>query len=168
LKGGIALLIGLMLINDGRSGAGESWQGLERLSQVTVETGLDTQIPGLSADELTRHVEAMLADAASRPLIDVASSNRLRLRVSVRPISATTLRGFYLPFSGTYGIGSVRLSVARAAAVAGVPRSIPAVVWEEERLVAAPWWQTQPAVMRAVNEIVSVFLASYQAAEGAR
>ena len=127
-----------------------------------------SQIPGLSADELTRHVEAMLADAASRPLIDVANSNRLRLRVSVRPISAATLRGFYLPFSGTYGIESVRLSVARAAAVAGVTRSIPAVVWEEERLVAAPWRQTPPAVMRAVNEIVSVFLTSYQAAGGTR
>lgn len=164
IRWSVALLVELLLVSDGAGYAtAESWEGLSGLERVAVETAVEVEVPDASADHLTRHIEARIANATPRPMIDPTSPNRLRLRVTVRPISATTLRGFYLPFSGTYGVGSVRLILARRASVSGVPHAVDAVVWEEERLVAGPWRDTQNVLVRAVDELVSEFLTGYEA-----
>src|SRR5262249_46644798 len=53
------------------------------------------------------------------PAPDSKSPDRLRLVIAVREVSGNELRGFYLPMSGTYGIGSVRLTVERQVVVVG-------------------------------------------------
>jgi hypothetical protein len=93
--------------------------------------------------------------------LDPASPARLRLTVAVRPYSATTLRGFWLPFSGTYGIGPVRLSVKRTAVVTGMSTPILASVWDAERQAAGPWRESPAEILRLLDEALSDFLDAY-------
>jgi len=87
-----------------------------------------------------------------------APSGRIRFTVSVRPMSATTLRGFWLPFSGTYGVGALRLGVERLVMLQGLPRAFPAVVWQTERAVGAPWRETEREIARLLDEMVAELL----------
>ena len=94
-------------------------------------------------------------------ILDRASSSRLRLTVVVRPYSATALRGFWLPFSGTYGIGPVRLSVERTAVPVGVSTPVLASVWHTERQAAGPWRESPAEIVRLLDEALSEFLDAY-------
>jgi hypothetical protein len=84
----------------------------------------------------------------------------VRLRVFVEPVSATTLRGFWLPFSGTYGVGGVRLAVERVVTHENAPRAFTAVVWQTERAVGAPWRATDQEVVRLLDEMVGELRAA--------
>ena len=79
----------------------------------------------------------------------------------VRPYSATTLRGFWLPFSGTYGIGPVRLSVERTAMVTGMSTPLVASVWHTERQAAGPWRESPAEIFKLLDDALSDFLDAY-------
>jgi hypothetical protein len=81
--------------------------------------------------------------------------DRIRLTVSVRPVSATTLRGFWLPFSGVYGVGTLRLAVERMVTLPGVARAVPAVVWQAERALAGPWRNADQDIARSLDEMAA-------------
>src|SRR5262249_58608475 len=93
----------------------------------------------VSCEDCRHGVGAGLRAAGPGLTLEPASPTRLRLTVQVRPYNATALRGFWLPFSGTYGIGPVRLSVERTATVAGVSAPLSASVWQAEGQAAGPW-----------------------------
>jgi hypothetical protein len=75
-------------------------------------------------------------------------------------MSATTLRGFWLPFSGVYGIGRVRLAVERMVTVPGIERPVPAVLWEANRAVAGPWGKADQEIARSLDEMAAELLAT--------
>ena len=77
-----------------------------------------------------------------------------------RPVSATTLRGFWLPFSGVYGVGTLRLAVERMVTVPGVERAVPAVVWQAERTVAGPWRKADQEIARSLDEMAAELRAT--------
>jgi hypothetical protein len=70
-------------------------------------------------------------------------------------VSATTRRGFWLPFSGIYGIGSVRLAVERMVTVPDIERAVPAVVWQATRAVAGPWRKTDQEIARSLDDMAA-------------
>jgi len=112
----LALSVALLLAATSVSlAAAEPARGLAGLTTIGVDVELHPSQESLSSEQLARRIAARLREAAPALTLDPASPARLRLTVVVRPYSATALRGFWLPFSGTYGIGPVRLSVERDA-----------------------------------------------------
>jgi hypothetical protein len=81
-------------------------------------------------------------------------------------VSATELRGFYLPFSGWYGLGSVRLAVERAVTVPGVAGPVRAVVWQAERPVQTSWQRSGAAIVTLVDALAVGFLEDYRRTVG--
>jgi hypothetical protein len=139
----------------------EPARGLAGLTTLGVDIDLDASQDSLSSEQLARRIDARLREAAPALTLDPASPARLRLTVAVRPYSATTLRGFWLPFSGTYGIGPIRLSVERAVMVTGMSTPILASVWDTERQAAGPWRESPAEIVRLLDEALSDFLAAY-------
>ena len=139
----------------------EPTPGLAGLTTIGVDVELDPSQTSLSTGELTRRIESRLRTAAPALTLDAASSSRLRFTVAVRPYNATALRGFWLPFSGTYGIGPVRLSVQRAAVMTGVSTPVLASVWQAERQAAGPWRESPGEIVRLLDETLSDFLDAY-------
>jgi len=139
----------------------EPARGLAGLATIGVDVELDPSQTSLSSAELMRRIDSRLRTAAPALTLDPASSSRLRFSVVVRPYSATALRGFWLPFSGTYGIGPVRLSVERTAVVTGVSTPVLASVWYAERQAAGPWRESPAEIVRLLDETLSEFLAAY-------
>jgi hypothetical protein len=120
-------------------------------------TSVDVEHPvdGAPADELRRRLAAFLAALRPPIALDPASPDRLRLTVAVRPYSSSALRGFPLPFSGTYGIGPVRLGVERAVHLPGrASPTLPAVVWQRELMVATRWTVAGPAIVDALGRLL--------------
>ncbi len=113
---------------------------------------------------MRRRAEAALRERPPAPALDSASPDRLRLTVAVRPYGASELRGFWLPFSGTYGIGPVRLAVERLVAVPGLPLPVPAVVWQAERQAKGPWRKAATEIVTLLDDLVAAFLADYRRA----
>jgi len=109
-----------------------------------------------------RQIDSRLRAAAPALTLDPASMSRLRFSVLVRPYNATALRGFWLPFSGTYGIGPVRLSVERTAMVTGVSSPVLASVWHAERQAAGPWRESPAEIVKLLDATLSEFLDAYQ------
>lgn len=136
-----ALLTACVVMAVGFATAGER-AGLTRLRQVCLSVEVAHPLRTMTADDLTAHLMSALQGAELPLTIQNDVSDRIRLIVSVRPMSATMLRGFWLPFSGTYGIGVVRLGVERTVSLPGVPPPFPAVVWQTERTVGSPWQAT--------------------------
>ena len=129
---------------------------------VGVEIG--HPLPGLAAADLSARVASALR-AASPPLtLEHGLSDRLRVGIVVRPVNATTLRGFWLPFSGTYGIGAVRLAVERMVMLTGTAQALPASVWQTERIVGITWRETDREVGRLVDEMVEELVEARRAA----
>ena len=108
------------------------------------------------------------ASGSRRCCWTAGSPSRLRLAVSVRAHSASVLRGFWLPFSGQYAIGSVRLMVERMVNLPGggspATGSLPAVVWQAERSIAGPWGSADAQVLAAVDELLATLLEDYRRA----
>ena len=148
------------------SGADAAWPGLKGVKRVGIEVVFTPDHPQLAPEVVEKRLEdALLANpAAPRP--DPKSTDRLRLVVAVREVSGNDLRGFYLPMSGTYGIGTVRLAVERqvvvgergTAAGGATPAPIPAVVWQVERQAHGPWRRSGAEVMALVDDLVATFV----------
>jgi len=144
------------------SAAADPARSLAGLTRIGVDVELDPSQTSLSPEELTRRIDARLRAAATALTLDPASPARLRLTVLVRPYGATALRGFWLPFSGTYGIGPVRLSVERMATVTGVSTPVVASVWHAERQAAGPWRDLPAEIVKLLDEALTEFLEAYR------
>jgi hypothetical protein len=135
---------------------------LAGITSIGVDVELDPSQDSLSSGELAQRIETRLRGAAPGVTLDPASPTRLRLTVRVRPYNATSLRGFWLPFSGTYGIGPVRLSVERPAAVTGMSEPVLASVWHAERQAAGPWRESPAEIVKLLDQTLSDFLDAYR------
>ena len=142
--------------------AAEPARGLTGLATIGVDVELDPSQTSLSSAQLMRQIDSRLRAAAPALTLDPASMSRLRFSVLVRPYNATALRGFWLPFSGTYGIGPVRLSVERTAMVTGVSSPVLASVWHAERQAAGPWRESPAEIVKLLDATLSEFLDAYQ------
>ena len=119
-------------------------------------------------DDLEQRMERALRERAPAPVPDRGSAHKLRLVATVRAQNASELRGFWLPFSGTYAVGTVRLEVERAVTLPGptpaASTTVPAIVWQAERLIARPWRQVETDIGDAVDELMRAFLEDYRRA----
>ena len=152
MAGLLALAIGL---GTAPCNAADSADGLSLLRRVSVLVNLEHPIDPVSVEDLVARVEEMVRGADPPLTVLETASDRIRLTVTVSPVSATTLRGFWLPFSGTYGIGAIRLEVERTVTLPGMPRPLAATVWQTERVVAGPWRTAGPDTMRVVDELLA-------------
>lgn len=160
------LPLALLLLAAGPAGAAERWQGLQSLPNVAVEITFSPNHPDVSADEVRPRIEEALRRAKPAPAVDAASADRLHVIISVRSYSSSDLRGYYLPLSQAYGIGPIRLTVERPAAISGLPTPVWATVWQTERLAKGPWRSSAYEVLELVDEVVNSFLADYRRALG--
>ena len=151
---GFVLALGVVSL----AGAAEASAGLAGLRRVSVSVELEHPLEPVSAEDLVALIEDALRGAAPPVAIHEAAGDRIRLTVSVGPVSATALRGFWLPFSSAYGIGALRLGVERMVTLPGVPRPFPAIVWQSERTVAGPWRNTGAAVAQLVEDMLAELL----------
>lgn len=160
----VALLsLGLALPRPGQA-VDEAVRGLQGLRRVALVISFSPAHPGVPAEDLERRLEEMLSATQPAPLLDPRSPDRLRLTVSVSGISTSDLRGFYLPLSGKYGIGQVRLSVERLASINGVGAPVRAVVWEAERQARGPWRSSATEIMAIADDLAEAFLDDYRRA----
>jgi hypothetical protein len=125
------------------------------LRQVTLGVEITHPLPAMTTEDLTTHLGRALRAADPALTIREHVVDRIRLAVSVHPMSATTLRGFWLPFSGTYGVGTLRLTVERMVMVSGLPRPVPAILWHAERSVGGPWRTTDRQIVTLLHEMVA-------------
>jgi len=141
--------------------------GLRALTRVAIEVTLAPEVAELE-DDLEQRMERALREHPAAPALDGGSPHKLRLVAMVRPQGATELRGFWLPFSGTYAIGYVRLEVERPVTLpAPAPSTpVPAIAWQAERPIARPWRQAEAAIGEAVDELIATFLEDYRRARG--
>ena len=144
----------------------DRWQGLQSLPSVAVEITFSPNHPEVSGDEVRPRIEEALRRATPAPAIDAGSADRLHVFISVRSYSSSDLRGYYLPLSQAYGIGPIRLSVERPAAISGLPTPVWATVWQTERLAKGPWRSSAYEVLELVDEVVNSFLADFRRARG--
>lgn len=134
---------------------------LDGVVRIAVSVEVEHPVEGIAADALERRLTALLVAVAPALSVDSASPDRLRLTITVRPHSSSALRGYYLPFSATYAIGRVRLSVERAVQLAGsAPRTVPAIVWQRERAVATRWASAGVAIDGALTELLESLRAA--------
>ena len=89
---------------------------LDGVTRVAVVIELKQPLDGVSGEEVAKRVVTFLAALEPHLMVDQGSTDRLQLTIAVGSYSSSELRGFPLPFSGTYAVGSVRLSVIRPAA----------------------------------------------------
>jgi hypothetical protein len=128
---------------------------LDGVTRVSVRIDISQPIVGVSADELERQVVALVAKLQPSLSLDESSADRFKLTIAVRSHSSSELRGFPLPFSGSYAIGTVRLSLHRDVELVGGPRRVvSASVWERERQIATRASYARGAVNRAVEELL--------------
>jgi len=156
----LALSVALLLAAQSVATA-EPTSALAGVKTIGVDVELHPSQESLSPQQLAHRIETRLRAAAPALTVDPASPTRLRLTVLVRPYNATALRGFWLPFSGTYGIGPVRLSVERTAMVTGTSAPLLASVWHAERQAAGPWRDSPAEIFKLLDEALSDFLDAY-------
>lgn len=139
-------------------------RGLQGLRRVGLEVVLSPAHPLVPMEDVERRMETLISQGRPAPVLDDRSPDRLRLTVSVHEVSSATLRGYYLPFSSSYGVGSVRLAVLRLVTLAGSPLPLPAVVWQVESLARGPWGRSGREVLSLAGELVEDFLDDYRKA----
>lgn len=135
-----------------------SAQGLMGLRRVSLAVDLQNPMDTVTVEDLLARLEDGLRQAGPAMSVHESATDRLRLVVAVRPVSATTLRGFWLPFSGTYGIGPVMLELERLVSLPGAPRPFPAIVWQAERTASGPWRAAGAEIMRLTDELIAEWL----------
>jgi hypothetical protein len=140
--------------------ASASADGLTGLRRVSLAVDLQHPVEALSVEDLLARLEDGVRLAEPAMSAREGATDSLRLVVSVRPVSATTLRGFWLPFSGTYAIGLVALEVERLVILQGTPHPLPAIVWRAERTAAGPWSAAGVEVVRLTDELIAEWLAA--------
>lgn len=167
MKIGVLALTGLALGVGLANSARADPAGLRGLGRVALEIAMSPDLEGLE-DEVRLRVEAALGERQPVLLLDEGSPNRLKLAVPVHPHSASALRGFWLPFSGHYAIGSVQLAVQRLVNLPGgtapATGSVPAMVWQAERSIAGPWGTVGAQVLAAVDDLIATFIEDYRRA----
>jgi hypothetical protein len=160
----VAALLLLGACSPTRAGGAEAAAGaavgLSALGAVSLHVELAPQGPPLDPGALTRRLAAGLRGEPRAPRLDPASRDRLLLRVGVFAISSAGLRGFWLPFSGDYAVGSVRLALERPARLESTGAPLPAVVWSAEQPVAAAGRAASAAVLAAVDLLAAEFAAA--------
>jgi len=158
MRRGFGPLLGGMLLGLTTALSCSATDVLDGVARVAVAVELKQPLDGVSGDALAKRIATLLA-ALEPPLpVDQGSTDRLRLTIAVRPFSSSDLRGFPLPFSGTYAVGSVRLSLHRAVEIAGSrPRIVSASVWERERQITTKGSAARSAVDRAVTQLLHEF-----------
>ena len=158
--------------------AEERWRGLRGLTHVQVMVALAEELPGFPLEVIVEHVKSALRQSPPAPRVDQGSAEILRVALMVRRINATELRGFWLPFSGDYGIGTVRLSMERPVRLGEAPISsvsssatardeavpVPAIVWQAERLARGPWSASGAQGRGLLKELLDEFLADFRRA----
>lgn len=128
---------------------------LDAVTRIAVSVEMEHPLQGTAPEALEGRLAGFVASLTPAVTLDAASPDRLRLTVTVRPHSSSALRGYYLPFSGTYAIGTVRLGVERTVHFPGsAPRTVPAIVWQRERAVATRWEAAGAEVDSAVAELL--------------
>ena len=145
-----ALVVGAAL----GMGPGAAAQGLAGLRRVSLAVDLQHPIDTLSVEDLLARLEEGLRLTEPAMSVNDSATDRLRLTIAVRPVSATSLRGYWLPFSGTYGIGPVILELERMVTAPGSAAPFPAIVWQAERIASGPWRLTPGEVMRLLDEMI--------------
>jgi hypothetical protein len=156
--GGLIVLLAMLAGMTGGTAVAEDLPALAALHRVNVSVDLAHPLESTTADDLVAHLAGALRRAEPPITVGDSATDRIRLTVFVRPMSATTLRGFWLPFSGTYGIGTLRLGVERVVTLPGASRAFPAVVWQTERAVGGPWRVTHRDIARLLDDIVADLL----------
>ncbi|HET8579093.1 MAG TPA: hypothetical protein VFO18_18505 [Methylomirabilota bacterium] len=163
----LALLLLVSALAASRAAAAaDRWQGLQSMPNVSVEITFSPNHPDVSADEVRPRILEAIKRATPAPIIDIGSADRLHVLIAVRSYSSSDLRGYYLPLSQAYGIGPIRLTVERPAAISGLPAPVWATVWQAERLAKGPWRSSAYEVLELVDEVVASFLADYRRALG--
>jgi hypothetical protein len=146
--------------------AADRWQGLQSLNSVAVEITFSPNHPDVSVDEVRQRIMEGVKRGNPVPVLDIGSADKLHLLIAVRHYSGSDLRGYYLPLSQAYGIGPIRLTVDRPAAISGLPTPVWATVWQTERLAKGPWRSSANEVLELVDEVIASFLADYRRALG--
>jgi len=145
--------------------AEESVRGLQGLRRVAIEIAFSPAHPGVPVDDAQARIEGVLRGSLpSAPIVDGRSPDRLRLIISVRQVSSSELRGFYLPFSGSYGIGLVRLAAERMVTAPGVSAPVRAAVWQAERHTRAPWRTSGEEILGLAEDLAELFVEDYRRA----
>ena len=153
------MVLGLLTTAPSASAAGVL-DGLTRLA-VTIEV---KQAAGVSAHDLKQRVLTALAALAPDLIVAEGGPDRLQLAIAISSYSSSELRGFPLPFSGTYAVGTVRLTLHRGVQIVGGPPGVvPAGVWERERHIATRSSAAARAVHRAMAELLDDFVAARRA-----
>jgi hypothetical protein len=140
----------------------QGWPGLIGMPTVALEVVMTRELPGLGLDTVEMRLERALADTRPAPALDRNSADRLQVAISVSPVSSSELRGFYLPFSGVYGIGTVRLAAIRPVRVGARQVPIPAIVWQAERQARGPWHGAGTEALALLDELIGEFLDDYR------
>jgi hypothetical protein len=143
-------------------------RGLRGLTRVTIDIALAPDVVDLR-DEVEQRMEQTLREQLPAPALAREGADKLRLVVTVQAKNASELRGYWLPFSGFYALGYVRLEVERPLPLPGSTAStapVPAIVWQADRLVAASWRQAETAIVGAVESLLGVFLEDYRRSRG--
>ena len=154
---GVALVV-LWMLATGPAGvrAQHRAPGLRGLTHVALAVSLPPELKDVERD-LAARVERLLGERPVELALDPGSASTLRVVATVRAESATRLRGFWLPFSGTYAIGAVRLEVERPVLVPGAASAaappVPGVVWQRDRHIAGPWRHAAAEIGAAVEEL---------------
>jgi hypothetical protein len=159
------IAVAFVVVVSGAGGADERSR-LAGLRQVSVSVDLGHRLDGMTAHTLAEHLFGALRKSQPPLAIQDGLSDRIRFTVSVRSVSATTLRGFWLPFSGTYGIGALRLGVERMVTLSGVPGAFPALVWQTERTVGTAWRESDREIVRLLDEMVAELLEARRSHAG--
>jgi hypothetical protein len=161
-----AVLLALLLsvVAAGAARVDAAWPGLRGVKRVAVEVVFAPDHPQLAPEVMEKRLEDALLASAVAPKPDPRSTDRLRLVVAVRQVTSSDLRGYYLPFSGYYGVGLVRLAVERQMIVPGAAPStaVPAIVWQVDRQALGPWRRSREEIMALVDDLVATLIEDMQ------
>ena len=154
----LALLLGMLVAGAARVDA--AWPGLRGVKRVAIEVVFSPDHPQLAPEVVEKRLEDALLASPAAPKPDPRSTDRLRLVVAVRQVTSSDLRGYYLPWSGYYGVGTVRLAVERQMVVPGSPpaAAIPAIVWQVDRQALGPWRRSRDEIMALIDDLVATLI----------
>jgi hypothetical protein len=142
-------------------------RGLAGLKRVALDIAFSPIHSGVPVEDVQQRMEEVLRNGLPQaPVVDAKSPDRLRLVVSVWEISTTDLRGFWLPFSRSHGIGVVRLGVERPVTIAGSTTPVRAIVWQSEAQARAPWRDSATEILQIAEDLTEAFLADYRRLRG--
>ena len=162
------VLLGVLLVIPTGPHAQDAARGLRGLARVAIEVSLSPDVVD-RRDVVEQRLAQALREQAPAPAQVRDGADKLRLVVMIQAKNATELRGFWLPLSGTYAIGYVRLSIERAITLpdGGSPHlTAEAVVWQADQLIAGPWRQADSKIHDAVDKLARLFLEDYRRARG--